>query len=61
MPFAVKYGGGNIMFWGCFSAKGSEQLICSKERMNGAIYCEILSQNLLASVTALKKKTWLSL
>ncbi len=33
----VKHGGGNIMLWGCFSAKGPGRLICVKERMNGAI------------------------
>ncbi len=31
----VKHGGGNIMLWGCFSAKGPGRLICVKERMNG--------------------------
>ncbi|CDQ98396.1 unnamed protein product [Oncorhynchus mykiss] len=43
----VKHGGGNIMLWGCFSAK---------ERMNGAMYREILSENLLPSARALKMK-----
>ncbi|KAK3510770.1 hypothetical protein QTP70_022483, partial [Hemibagrus guttatus] len=31
----VKHGGGNIMLWGCFSAKGPGRLIRVKERMNG--------------------------
>ncbi len=35
---SVKHGGGNIMLWGCFSAKGPGRLICVKERMNGAMY-----------------------
>ncbi len=52
----VKHGGGNIMLWGCFSAKGPGRLICVKERMNGAMYCEILSENLLPSARALKMK-----
>ncbi|KAK3546973.1 hypothetical protein QTP86_007443 [Hemibagrus guttatus] len=52
----VKHGGGNIMLWGCFSAKGPERLIRVKERMNGAVYREILSKNLLPSVRALKMK-----
>ncbi len=52
----VKHGGGNIMLWGCFSAKGPGRLICVKERMNGAMYREILSENLLPSVRALKMK-----
>ncbi len=36
--------GGNIMLWGCFSAKGPGRLILCKERMNGAMYREILSE-----------------
>ncbi len=50
------HGGGNIMLWGCFSAKGPGRLICVKERMNGAMYREILSENLLPSARALKMK-----
>ncbi|KAK3519339.1 hypothetical protein QTP70_024770 [Hemibagrus guttatus] len=52
----VKHGGGNIMLWGCFSAKGPGRLIRVKERMNGAMYREILSKNLLPSARALKTK-----
>jgi len=50
----VKHGGENIMLWGCFSAKGTGKLIRVEGRMNRAMYCEILSQNLLPSVRALK-------
>uniref|UniRef100_A0A3P9CMS8 Tc1-like transposase DDE domain-containing protein n=1 Tax=Maylandia zebra TaxID=106582 RepID=A0A3P9CMS8_9CICH len=50
------HGGGNIMLWGCFSAKGTGRLIRVKDRMNGAMYREILSQNLLPSVRTLKMK-----
>ncbi len=52
----MKHGGGNIMLWGCFYAKGPGRLICVKERMNGAMYREILSENLLPSARALKMK-----
>ncbi len=52
----VKHAGGNIMLWGCFSAKGPGRLICVKERMNGAMYRDILSENLLPSARALKMK-----
>uniref|UniRef100_A0AAZ3QLE3 Tc1-like transposase DDE domain-containing protein n=1 Tax=Oncorhynchus tshawytscha TaxID=74940 RepID=A0AAZ3QLE3_ONCTS len=52
----VKHVGGNIMRWGCFSAKEPGRLIRVKERMNGAMYREILSENLLPSSRALKMK-----
>ena len=44
------------MLWGCFSAKGPGRLIRVKEIMNGAMYREILSENLLPSARALKMK-----
>ncbi len=35
----VKHGGGNIVLWGCFSAKGTGQLHCIKGwTMDGAMY-----------------------
>uniref|UniRef100_A0A673MHA2 Transposase Tc1-like domain-containing protein n=1 Tax=Sinocyclocheilus rhinocerous TaxID=307959 RepID=A0A673MHA2_9TELE len=49
----VKHGGGN-MLWGCFSAKGTGRLHRIEGRMDGAIYREILGNNLLPSVRALK-------
>ena len=52
----VKHGGGHIMLWGCFSAKGTGWLHRIEGRMNGAMYFgrEILGDNLLPSVRALK-------
>ncbi len=41
---------------GLFFCKGQGRLICVKERMNGAMYREILSENLLPSARALKMK-----
>uniref|UniRef100_A0A3B4BIK8 Uncharacterized protein n=1 Tax=Periophthalmus magnuspinnatus TaxID=409849 RepID=A0A3B4BIK8_9GOBI len=48
----VKHGGGNIMLWGCSSAHGTGRLHCIKERMTGAMYCEILGNNLLPSTNS---------
>ena len=45
---------GNLMLWGCFLAKGTGQFHRIEGRMNGAMYREILGDNLLPSVRALK-------
>ena len=45
----------DMMLWGCFSAKGPGRLISVKERMSGAMYREILNEN-LPSARALKMK-----
>ncbi len=50
----VKHRGGNIMLWGCFSAKGTVRLHRIEGRMLGAMYRKILANNLLPSVRALK-------
>ena len=50
----VKHGGANLMPWGCFSAQGTGRLHRIEGRMNGAMYWEILADNLLLSVRALK-------
>ena len=46
----VKHGGENLMLWGCFSAKGTGQLHRIEGKMNGAMYREILDDNLLPSM-----------
>uniref|UniRef100_A0AAY4CMV3 Transposase Tc1-like domain-containing protein n=1 Tax=Denticeps clupeoides TaxID=299321 RepID=A0AAY4CMV3_9TELE len=61
----VKHGGGNILLWGCFSAKGTGQLHRINGKMDGAMYRKILSDNLLPSHdndpkhTAKATKEWL--
>ncbi|KAI4891719.1 hypothetical protein NFI96_005609 [Prochilodus magdalenae] len=51
----VKHGGGSIMFWGCFSAKGTGLLHRITGKMDGAMYRTILrGDNLLPSARDLK-------
>ena len=50
----IKHGGGNIMQRGCFSAKGTGQLYRIKGMMDGAMYRQILVENLLPSTSTLK-------
>jgi hypothetical protein len=49
----VKHGGGN-MLWGSFSAQWTGQLHRIKRTMDGAMYRQILGENLLSSAMALK-------
>ena len=46
----VTHGGGNLILWGCFSAKGTGRLHRIEGRMNGAMYREILGDNLLQNI-----------
>ncbi|KAK6297144.1 hypothetical protein J4Q44_G00317270 [Coregonus suidteri] len=39
----VKHGGGNIILWGCFSAKGTGRLHRIEGRIDGPLYREILA------------------
>ncbi|TWW59225.1 Transposable element [Takifugu flavidus] len=50
----VKHGGGNIMFWGCFTAKGTGLLHRITGKMDGAMYRAVLRDNLLPSARKLK-------
>ncbi|KAG2464976.1 TCB1 transposase, partial [Polypterus senegalus] len=50
----VKYGGGSIMLWGCFSAAGTGRLVRIKGKMTAAMYRDILDENLLQSALDLR-------
>lgn len=46
----VKFGGGNLMVWGCFCYDGLGKIIKIDGKMTAAMYCEILKQGYLRSV-----------
>uniref|UniRef100_A0AAR2K3W5 Tc1-like transposase DDE domain-containing protein n=1 Tax=Pygocentrus nattereri TaxID=42514 RepID=A0AAR2K3W5_PYGNA len=50
----VKYGGGSIMLWGCFSSAGTGKLVKVDGKMDGAKYRAILEENLLESAKDLR-------
>ncbi|KAK1803821.1 hypothetical protein P4O66_003775 [Electrophorus voltai] len=50
----VKHGGGNIMLWGCFSAKEPGHLVRIHRKMDSTAYLEILAKNLHSSIMDLK-------
>uniref|UniRef100_A0A803JK91 Uncharacterized protein n=1 Tax=Xenopus tropicalis TaxID=8364 RepID=A0A803JK91_XENTR len=46
----VKYGGGSIMLWGCFSSAGTGKLAVIGGTMNSTVYQKILKENVRPSV-----------
>ena len=46
----VKFGGGNIMVWGCMSWEGVGRMAEVEGRMNANQYVDILEENLLPSI-----------
>src|SRR4029434_7049614 len=53
----VKHGGGYIMLWGCFSAKGTGLLHCIEGTMDGAMSRGILGLNLIHSFPPIENAT----
>ena len=49
----VKYGGGNVKCWGCFSTSGVGSLVFIDGNMTGEMYRDILQKNLFESAKKL--------
>ena len=56
----VKYGGGSVKYWVCFSSTGIDNLVFIDGNMSGELYRDILQKNLLQSVKNLNMdKDWI--
>lgn len=53
MRGTVKFGGGNIMVWGCMAWNGPGKLIFIDDKMNAEMYTNILANNLKPSAQLL--------
>jgi hypothetical protein len=49
----VKYGGGSVMVWGCFSAAGVGKLAFIDGIMDHKVYIQLLKENLKPSAVSL--------
>ena len=50
----VKFGGGSIMIWGCFSVKGVDKISVIDGKMNAQKYKHILQEKLKSSIESLE-------
>lgn len=50
----VKFGGGNVMIWGCMAYNGLGRLEFIDDRMNAEHYCRIMDNNLFQSADQLQ-------
>ncbi|KAJ7320069.1 hypothetical protein JRQ81_019580, partial [Phrynocephalus forsythii] len=57
----IKHGGGHIMLWACFSAKGTGHLHRIKGMMDGAMYRQILAERLLPSSQGIGNGSWMGI
>lgn len=53
MRATVKFGGGNVMIWGCMAANGQGKFCFIDTTMNAEHYCSILDNNLFQSADQL--------
>jgi hypothetical protein len=49
----IKFGGGSVMAWGCFSYRGIGKLVFIDGKMDSAAYVRILANNLGPSATVM--------
>ena len=52
----VKYGGGNVKCWGCFSSCGVRNLVFIDGNMTGEVYRDILQNNLFESMKTVESR-----
>ena len=54
MVLTVKFGGGSILIWGCFSVKSVGKISVIDSKMNAQKYKQILQENLMSSFESLE-------